>query len=74
MKLKFTQEYFINVVPEWYSPDVLSGEGSLEEQICEYERQRAQDDGMYLSSFKPGETTVEVVPSDAEPVNLSSDN
>jgi hypothetical protein len=61
VNLKFTQEYFLKVVPEWYSPGVLSGVGTLEEQICEFEQSRAQVDGMYFLNMKPGNTTVEVV-------------
>lgn len=61
MELRFTQEYFLKVVPEWYSPEILSGVGTLEDQICEYERARARDDGMYFNNLKPGRTKVEVV-------------
>lgn len=61
MLLKFTQEFFLQVVPEWYVKDTLSGEGTLEEQICEYERQRAEKDGMYFANLKQGATGVEVV-------------
>jgi hypothetical protein len=60
MELKFTKEYFLKVVPEWYDPEVLSGEGTLEEQICEFERTRAVADEHYTSTFRPGETKVEI--------------
>jgi hypothetical protein len=61
MLLKFTQEFFMQVVPEWYLPEALSGEGTLEEQICEYERQRAEKDGMYFANLKQGATSIEIV-------------
>jgi len=66
MELKFTKEYFLKVVPEWYDPEILSGEGTLEEQIVEYERERAVADERYTATFRPGETTVEV--SDRTPL------
>lgn len=68
--LKFTQEFFLQVVPEWYVSEVLSGEGTLEEQICEYERKRAEKDGMYFASLKQGATSVEVVLNDTEKPSL----
>ena len=70
MMLKFTQEFFLEVVPEWYLPEVLSGEGTLEEQICEYERQRAEKDGMYFASLKQGSTSIEIVIDDTDKPTL----
>lgn len=61
MELRFTQEYFLKVVPEWYAPGILSGVGTLEKQICEYEQTRARHDGTYFLNLKPGNTTVEIV-------------
>lgn len=72
MLLKFTQEFFLQVEPEWYLIEVLSGEGTLEEQICEYERQRAEKDGMYFASLKQGATAVEIVLDDIEKPTLCS--
>lgn len=73
MMLKFTQEFFLQVVPEWYVPEVLSGEGTLEEQICEYERQRAEKDGMYFASLKQGATIVEIIDAEEDETNSISE-
>jgi len=65
MELKITQEYYLKVVPEWYDNQVLSGEGSLEEQVCEYERRRAETDVMYVIDLKRGKTIAEIVKTDS---------
>lgn len=66
MKIRFVQEYFMDIEPEWYPSYNLSGEGSLEQQILEVEIERAKADGMYLSYMKPGEVTAVIVREEAD--------
>jgi hypothetical protein len=71
MELEVTKKYVYKVVPEWYDAASLSGEGTLAEQICEQEQRRATDDDMYTANFIRSSTTVKVLNSTTEEVEIS---
>lgn len=59
--LKITQEFFLEVDKDWYNPDILSGEGTLMDQIVQYERENIEQGNCLWNTLKKGETKVEVV-------------
>lgn len=62
MLLKITETRFLEVPEDFYDPEVLSGEGTLAEQICEYEKIRVERDEAYTRNMRRGEVKVEEVP------------
>ena len=61
-ELRINQEYFMKVEPDYYDTNLLSGNGTLVEQVIEYEKDRIEKDGLYLVDMKRGKTVIEVVP------------
>ena len=60
--IRITIPYIMHVVPEWYDTTVLSGNGTLEEQICAYEKDRAEKNSIYVADLKHETITVEFIP------------
>jgi hypothetical protein len=68
MQIKITKEYFHKVEPEFYDSEILSGEGTLEEQVLEFELEYAKKHDLYTTTFKRGETKVEAIPKPPVPL------
>jgi len=66
VKVRITQEFFMTVTEEWYDPAILSGEGTIAEQICDYEKGRFERNSIYFEDLKKGTTKVEVVRKEEE--------
>lgn len=64
--VRITKEYILRVEPAWYDPDILSGKGTLEEQICEYEKDCFTKDQYYFSRLEGTVTSVVVID---DPIN-----
>jgi hypothetical protein len=71
VELKVTQEYYMKVVPEWYDKSLLSGEGTLEEQVIAFEKSRIEKDEIYLVNCKRGNATITVVSKEEAPKTQS---